>query len=351
VTGTAGRLHAADEPLDAGASGLTARALVAVSPLVDGLTTVTGRDRLPERPLAGLLEAIRSMGVAVTDTGGRLPVTVMGKGALAGGEIVVAAGETTQYLTALLMAAPLADQASTITPIGLEGSSGYVDMTLDLMERFEGSVTRAGESYQVEPSGYSGTEIDIEPDASAAVYAMVAAAVTGGRVTIQGLGSGSPQPDMEVARVLGQMGCEVTSTVDTTTVTGPGRPLSAMDVDLSRCPDGAVAVAVACLFAQGTSRLSGLGSLRFKESDRLAALVSEIRRLGAGAEAGEDTLTIIPAPLVPARVDPHGDHRIAMAFALVGLVVPGIEVSNPSVVDKTWPGFWDFLRHLVGNKG
>jgi 3-phosphoshikimate 1-carboxyvinyltransferase len=350
VTGTAGRLQTAGAPLDAGASGLTARALIAMAPLVDGPTTITGRDRLPERPFGGLLEAVRSMGAKVTDTGGRLPVTVMGFGALTGGEVRVAAGETSQYLTSVLMAAPLADEPSTITPIGLAGSGGYVEMTLELMRHFGGSVTKSGESYRVEPTGYSGTDVEIEPDASAAVYPMVAAAITKGQVTIEGLGSGSVQPDMEVARVLQQMGCEVTQTADSTVVSAPGRSLSAVDVDLSGCPDGSLAVVVACLFADGPSRLSGLGSLRFKESDRLAALVSEVRRLGAGAEAGDDTLTITPAPLRASAVDTHEDHRIAMAFALVGLVVPGVEVSDPRVVDKTWPGYWAFLRQLVGNK-
>jgi 3-phosphoshikimate 1-carboxyvinyltransferase len=249
------------------------------------------------------------------------------------------------------MAAPLASSPTRLIPIDLEGSRGYVDMTLRLMREFGGSIVAQGRSYLVQPTGYSGATVDIEPDASAAVYPMVAAAITGGRVVIEGLGSSSLQPDLEVARVLERMGCTVLVTADTIELSAEGRSLSPIEADLSGCPDGSLAVAVACLFAGGASRLRGLGSLRFKESDRLSALVSEVRRLGAWAEAERDTLTITPGPLRPARIDSHGDHRIAMSFGLVGLAVPGIEVSNPSVVDKTWPGYWAFLRHLVGNKG
>jgi 3-phosphoshikimate 1-carboxyvinyltransferase len=143
------------------------------------------------------------------------------------------------------------------------------------------------------------------------------------------------------------MGCAVDQTDDTTTIRAD-RPLLPIDVDLSGSPDGSLAVAVACLFADGQSRLRGLGSLHFKESDRLAALATEIERLGAGAKVEGDVLTITPGQLRAATIETYDDHRIAMSFALVGLVEQGIEVSKPSVVNKTWPGFWDVLESLAG---
>jgi 3-phosphoshikimate 1-carboxyvinyltransferase len=175
---------------------------------------------------------------------------------------------------------------------------------------------------------------------------MVAAAISGGRVTIDGLGSRSIQPDMGVAGVLATMGCDLEQTDTATTVDARGRRLQPIDVDLSGSPDGSLAIAVAALFAGGPSRLRGLGSLRFKESDRLSALVNEITRLGAGARAEAGELVITPAVMRPTRIETYGDHRMAMSFALVGLGVPGIEIADPEVVAKTWPGYWDMLDGL-----
>jgi 3-phosphoshikimate 1-carboxyvinyltransferase len=350
VVGTRGRLHPSGQPVDAGASGLTARSIIAIAPLVAGPTVVTGRDRLPERPMGGLIAALGVIGVEVTATAGRLPVTVFGKGSLPGGRVEVDSSETTQFLTALLMASPLASTPMTITPVGFEGSEGYVAMTLQMMRDLGATVDTIGEGHRVEASGYVGADIDIEPDASAAVYPMVAAAITGGSVTIEGLGSRSLQPDLNVARVLENMGCVVAQTGDTTTVTASDDILRPVDIDLRGCPDGSLAVAVACLFADGRSTLRGLGSLRHKESDRLVALAAEIERLGAEVELGEDYLAITPRSLRAGRVETYGDHRMAMSFALVGLVVEGIEISNPGVVGKTWPQYWNFLQNLDREK-
>lgn len=345
VTGSGGRLRPSAEPLDAGASGLTARCLIALAPLVEGPTHVVGQDRLPQRPMGGLIDALRHLGVEAEATGGRLPVTIVGTGSLPGGSVEVASQETTQFLTGLVMSAPLAIAPSTITPTGIEGSRGYLDLTLRTMRDFGAQVEQIGDGFRVEPTGYIGAEIDIEPDASAAVYPMVAAAIAGGRVTIEGLGTRSLQPDLGVAAVLAMMGCAVDQTEDTTTITAD-RSLLPIDVDLSGSPDGSLAVAVACLFADGQSMLRGLGSLQFKESDRLAALATEIERLGARAIIDGDALTITPGQLRAAKIETYDDHRIAMSFALVGLIQEGIEISNPSVVSKTWPGYWDLLESL-----
>ena len=346
VRGVEGRFHLPQGDLDAGASGLTARALIAVAPLVTGSTTIVGRDRLPDRPMSGLVDALADLGVEASATSGHLPVTVDGTGALPGGRVGVESGETTQFATALLLAAPAASGPLTIIPTGLQGSQGYLDITLQAMRGFGAQVELDDGEYRIAPTGYTGSAVVIEPDASAAVYPMVAAAITGSRVRIQGLGTRSLQPDLCIARVLQSMGCEVEQTADATTVDARARALTPIDIDLSGSPDGALGVAVATLFADGPSRLRGMGSLRFKESDRLVALANEITRVGAGAEIEGSDLVITPATLRPARVETYGDHRVAMSFALIGLRVPGIEIADHEVVAKTWPGYWDMLESL-----
>ncbi len=348
ISGSEGWLHAPDRPVSAGASGLTARILIAVASLIDGETTVTGLDRLPSRPMGGLIEALRQLGVTVTaDGGGTLPVTVTGTGRLPGGMVDVDSRLTTQFVTALLVSAPLAEADVAIAPIGLDGSSGYIDVTVETMRRFGAEVgTRDDGRLIIHPTGYRGTDLDIEPDASAAVYPMVAAAITGGRVVIEGLGVSSSQPDLAIAGYLETMGCQVELGDHSTVVVGPTGALHPIDADLSPAPDGALALAVAALFADGTSRLRGLGSLRHKESDRLAALGSELTRLGATTVVDGDDLVITPGEPRPARVETYDDHRMAMSFAVGGLRIPGLEISNPAVVTKTWPGFWEMLERI-----
>jgi 3-phosphoshikimate 1-carboxyvinyltransferase len=297
--------------------------------------------------MGGLVDALDALGIQVTSIDGHLPVTVQGIGALPGGSVSVDSSRTSQFASALLLAAPLAVEELTVTPEGLEGSQRYLQLTIEMMRDFGATVDQAGRGYRVEPHGYTAQDIVIEPDASAAVYPLVAAAITGGRVTIEGLGSVSLQPDLAVAGVLEQMGCTVTQTPYETTVVARADGLHAIDIDLSGSPDGSLAVAVAALFADGPSRLRGLGSLRHKESDRLAALAAEITRLGAEAAIDGDELLIVPGVLHPARVQTYGDHRVAMSFALAGLRVPGIEIANPDVVAKTWPTYWNMLAGIA----
>jgi len=345
VTGSGGALEAPSGPVDAGASGLTARSVIALASLIHGTTTVVGRDRLPERPMSGLVDALNALGVQTSSVDGHLPVTVDG-GALPGGLVTVASHQTSQFASALLLVAPLAREEMVVIPQGLEGSRRYLELTISMMEEFGAVVEQVEAGYRVEPGGYRGTDVAIEPDASAAVYPMVAAAITGGRVTIEGLGAESLQPDLAVAGVLEQMGCALTQTGNATTVAATTDGLRPIEIDLSGSPDGSLAVAVAALFADGPSRLRGLGSLRHKESDRLASLAAEITRLGADATVVGDELIIVPGVLHPARVQTYGDHRVAMSFALVGLCVAGIEIADPEVVAKTWPSFWDMLSGI-----
>jgi 3-phosphoshikimate 1-carboxyvinyltransferase len=346
VEGRGGVFEPSSDPIDVGESGLTARSLIALGALVPGPTRIVGQGRLPLRPMGGLITALAEMGVTVRSETGRLPLVIEGTGALRGGTVSVPSGTSTQFATALLLVAPLATGPLTITLEDLHGSAGYLDLTLDVMSEFGARVERSGRRFHVEPTGYRSADVEIEPDASAAVYPMVAAAINGGRVTVSGLAGSSRQPDIRIIRVLAEMGCQIVEDEDSTSVEASGGSLHPVDLDLSEMPDGALAVAVACLFAHGESRLAGLASLRHKESDRLQALAEQLRNVGAAARVEGDSLVITPGVLRPARIETYGDHRIAMACSLVGLVQAGIEIGDPGVVDKTWPGFWEMLDAL-----
>lgn len=345
VDGRAGRLMPPDGPLDANESGLSARILLAMTGSIDGVSRIEGRGRLPQRPMKGIVDVLRSQGVEVS--GEHLPLDVVGRGHLWGGRLQVDCTESSQFATALMLVAPIMHESAVIELTGLSGSAGYLDMTEAMMQRFGADVVRTVTGYEIANTGYLTADVVVEPDASAAVYPMAIAAITGGRVVVEGLGQSSRQPDLEIASILGAMGCRVEWSESSLTVEGAGSGLDAVDVDMSQAPDGALALAVTCLFAKGTSRISGLGSLRHKESDRLEAISSEIRRIGGEANLDGDTLVVGPGNLRGADIDPHGDHRIAMALATAGTRIEGLRMMDPSVVKKTWPAFWDFLESLV----
>jgi 3-phosphoshikimate 1-carboxyvinyltransferase len=232
---------------------------------------------------------------------------------------------------------------------GLGGSSGYLDTTLMVMEAFGAQVERTITGFEITPQGYTASDFPVEPDASSAVYPLVAAAITGGRVVVDGLALDSTQPDMSIVGHLEDMGCQISEVDNGLELVGPDQ-LDPVDADLSEAPDGALGLATACAFARGPSRLAGLHSLRYKESDRLEALSSELRKIGAQAEVEEDELVIVPGGLRGGLIDPHGDHRIAMSLALAGLRIEGVDVADPSVVNKTWPDFWSELTRISRNQ-
>mgnify|MGYP001212012777 CR=1 FL=1 len=346
VLGTGGDLEAVDARVDVRASGTTARFITAVAALARGRVVVDGVPRMRERPIGPLVEAIRSLGADASDAGGYPPVEVNGTGVLRGGEVFVDSSQSSQFASALLLVSPLAETPTTIELGEDVVSRPYLDGTVEIMRRFGAEVAVEGNRFVVQPTGYEKAHIDIEPDASAAVYPAVAATITGGVVEIPGIPAASTQPDLAVLDVLGVMGATVTRRDDMIRVEGPKGPLAAVDVDLSNAPDGAMAVAVAALFADGPSRIHGLSTLRIKETDRLAALETELCRLGAAAEIQGDTLVVTPGELHGAEIATYGDHRMAMALALVGLVVDGVTIADPRVVEKTWPEYFRMLEAL-----
>ena len=346
VLGTGGELSTPEGVLDVGASGTTARFLTAVAALSPGEVTIDGTERMRERPIGDLAAALGEAGVEVRTRGGFMPLTV-GGGGIPGGEIAVDVSSSSQYLSALLMVAPMARGEMVIHPRGRMVSGPYVQTTLEVMEAFGGAVEEDGGVFRVRPGGYRSSTFEVEADASAAVYPMAAAAITGGVVGIEGLPPGSTQADVGMLEVLVEMGCSVRRQGATLVVEGPpAGALRGVDRDMGRMPDAALGLSVMCLFAGGPSRLRGLGTLRLKETDRLAALATEISRAGAEAVVEGEDLVIRPGSLRPARFRTYDDHRMAMSFALVGLRQEGVEISDPGCVTKTWPGFFTMLERL-----
>ncbi|CAN5736232.1 3-phosphoshikimate 1-carboxyvinyltransferase [soil metagenome] len=344
VLGTGGDLTPTGELVDVGASGTTARFVTAVAALAKGTIVIDGTPRMRQRPIGPLVAALRMMGASVESRGEYPPVQIRG-GALTGGRVIVQSTLSSQFASAVLMVAPLASTRVDIVLEGRVASAPYLEGTVEMMRSFGAVVEPTPSGYTVEPTGYEKAHIDIEADASAAVYPAVAAAITGGQVVIEGIPSHSTQPDLAVLEILRAMGCDIHRGAESITVTGP-RELGPVDVDLSGSPDGALAVAVAALFATGPSRIDGLATLRIKETDRLAALKTEMGKVGAEVTVDGDALTVRPRELRPAEIETYDDHRIAMSMALVGLVVPGVTIARPGTVAKTWPGYFDMLSHL-----
>lgn len=347
VLGTGGDLAVPADKIDVGASGTTARFITAVAALVPGTVEIDGTARMRERPIADLTDALESMGAVIETTDGAPPVRIVG-GGVSGGSVRIDGSRSSQFVSALLMIGPMLDEATEIEIVGPLVSKRYVSTTIEMMRAFGAEVSETEVGYRVAPTGYSKTHIEIEADASAAAYPLVAAAITGGEVAIEGIPPHSTQPDLALVGVLEQMGCEVRHTDARLELKGPPDGLSPVEVDMGLAPDASLALSVACLFARGESRIRGLSTLRLKETDRLEALWTELTRVGAGARIEGDGLVVVPGDLRPAKIETYDDHRMAMSFALVGLKAAGIEIVDPGCVSKTWPEFFAMLEALGG---
>ncbi len=337
-----------------GESGTLLRFLTAAAATVPGSITITGAGRIRERPVAGLVAALGALGADIETTGGFAPLTVR-SGRLDGGAASVPATESSQFASGLLLAAPRAAGAVAVELEGDPVSASYLDLTVSVMARCGVKVERPGPGrYRVTAGArYRPGDHRISGDWTSAGYFLAAAALAPGRVSVDGLDPESPQGERRFPEVLRRMGCEVSEAASEegvrVTVTGPAR-LRGVSADMRSMPDAAPTLAAVAAFAEGATRIQGIGHLRHKESDRIAALADGLRRLGARAAATDDGLVIEPpaggASLRAAALDAHGDHRIAMAAALTGLRVPGVRVRTPEVVAKSFPGFWGALARL-----
>jgi 3-phosphoshikimate 1-carboxyvinyltransferase len=347
VAGCGGQIPAAEATLDCRLSGTTSRFILPAAALGSGRYVVDGREPLRRRPMAPTLDALRAMNVRVEELGeaNHLPVAVTGP--MAGWGVLDLPGDaSSQFLSGLLMAAALdADVVLRLVPGRIVVSRPYVDLTIAVMNEFGQFEALGQDSWAFEARMYTARDLHIEPDASAASYFFAAAAICGGSVTVEGLGTGSLQGDVAFVDVLAQMGAEVDKQDGRITVTGTG-VLHGGTFDFTDISDTAQTLAAVAPFADSPTTVTGIGFIRGKETDRIAAVVTELRRLGIAATEDEDGFTIQPGTPQPGIVQTYDDHRMAMAFALLGLRVPGIQIADPDVVGKTFPGYWDTLSRV-----
>jgi 3-phosphoshikimate 1-carboxyvinyltransferase len=346
VTGRGGRWQPVSDPIYLGNSGTSMRFLTALLALGEGEYLLTGTERLCQRPLGELLDALGQVGVrAISEQrNGCPPVRVTG--GLIGGRARLSGAISSQYLSALLFIGPLAPQGLEIEITGDLVSRPYVDLTLEVLGDFGISYFREGYRYFELPGQqcYLPREYQIEADASSASYFWAAAALTAGKVTITNLSLESTQGDAAFPNVLGRMGCTIESAPAGVTV--QSGPLQGITVDMATMPDLVPTLAVLAAFAQGQTVITGVAHLRHKESDRLSAVATELQKLGIEVRETEDGLVIRGGKPKGAVIETYNDHRIAMSFAVAGLKAPSMVINDPDCVAKSFPDFWDFFERL-----
>ncbi|MEX0960234.1 MAG: bifunctional 3-phosphoshikimate 1-carboxyvinyltransferase/cytidylate kinase [Burkholderiales bacterium] len=356
VDGCAGKIPAKEADLFLGNAGTALRPLTAVLALCGGQYRLSGVPRMHERPIGDLVDALRTLGADIRYLGteGYPPLDIRPAQIHAGAGVRVRGNVSSQFLTALLLALPLGGERVTVRVDGELISRPYVDLTIRLMEQFGVTVERNGESVFVIPSASTyrspGT-ITVEGDASGASYFLAAGAIGGGPVRVEGVGRASIQGDVQFLDALAAMGARVNAGEDWLEARAPeSGGLRAIDLDLNHIPDAAMTLAVAALFAQGPSRLRNIASWRVKETDRIAAMATELRKLGATVEEGADYLCIKPPDgrLLPdAAIDTYDDHRMAMCFSLAALGGVRVRINDPGCVAKTFPDYFERFAAIV----
>ena len=346
VCGTGGKLYAPRFPIPVGNAGTTLRFFLSLASLADGTVLFDAAPRMAERPNEELFAALGNLGVRATQVGTRYEVA---GGGLSGGRLVIDQGRSSQFLSSILLVAPYARAGVDIETGGVRASESYVRMTLAVMEKFGVSVEVEGAkgTYRVRaPQKYSPADYTVEADASGASYGLAAAAIAGGEVLVEGMRLDSLQGDTGFVDILRAMGCEIAQEASGVRIIKRG-PLAGVTVDMNAMPDVVPTLAAVALFASGPSRIRNVAHLRYKESDRLAAIGEEFRKLGAHVAVLPDSLEITPSHLSGARLDTYDDHRLAMSFALIGLRLPGVSVENPGCVTKSFPRFWEEFENLA----
>ena len=360
VRGASGVFPNKNAELFLGNAGTAFRPLTAALALSCGEYRLSGVARMHERPIKDLVDALASLGadIAYLGTPGYPPLAIHPGKVRAGSEVRVRGDVSSQFLTALLMSLPLLSAHTIIKVDGELVSKPYVDITLNLMQRFGVTVARDGWSAFTVPgaAGFkSPGEIYVEGDASAASYFLAAGAIGalsgGATVRVEGVGQASIQGDVRFVETLRDMGAVVEMGANWIAVTGgPARKLRAIDADFNHIPDAAMTVAILALFADGPSTLRNIGSWRVKETDRIAAIATELRKVGAQVEEGADWLKIAPpAALTPATIDTYDDHRMAMCFSLVALGGVAVRINDPGCVRKTFPDYFSVLAGISGH--
>ncbi len=350
VIGTAGALRAGPMELETRLAGTTSRFVTALAALGRGRYRVDGQPALRARPMAGLHDALVSLGAGIVpeQERGHLPVVVE-TGGLAGGRVAMPGDVSSQFVTALMLVAPATAAGIEIELTTPLVSRPYLSITAAVMAAFGAPEVEVAERLvRVAPARYRRADYQVEPDASSATYLWAAAALTGGRVTVPGFGPTPLQGDVAFVDLLARMGATVERSTGGITVIGTGR-LHGLDVDMADWSDTVPTLAAVAAFADSPTRIRGVGFIRSKETDRIGSLVAELARCGVDATEEADGLSIRPRPdaVHGAEVRTYDDHRMAMAMALLGLRVPGIEIDDPDVVAKSFPGYWAAVSGLA----
>ncbi|MBW2121767.1 MAG: 3-phosphoshikimate 1-carboxyvinyltransferase [Deltaproteobacteria bacterium] len=346
IQGTGGRLSPPAKPIFLGGAGTAVRFLTTLSGLCGGHAVIDGSPRMRERPIQDLLDALKPLGIDARSIPGTgcPPVAVEG-GRFRGGKTSLRGSTSSQFLSSILLAGPYAESGVEVDVDGDVVSRSYINLTMTTMRDFGVEVTHDDyRVFRVPAGSYSGRPYTIEGDLSSASYFFAAAAITGGRIRVDGINPATEQGDKGLLDVLEAMGCRVRWEGRFVEVTGGS--LSGIDVEMKTMPDAVPTIAVVAAFAKGTTRISGVGHLRFKETDRLAVLERELDKLGIEAKAEGDSLAVRGGNPRGAEIDPSMDHRMAMAFAVAGLRTPGIVIRNADCVSKSFPGFWRLLEGL-----
>ncbi|MCC5608992.1 3-phosphoshikimate 1-carboxyvinyltransferase [Nostoc sp. CHAB 5834] len=342
VAGRGGDIPAKQADLFVGLAGTAARFISALVALGNGEYRLDGVPRMRERPMGDLLTVLEAGGATINFEGnsGFMPYTVYSR-QFAGGNFRLKANQTSQQLSALLMIAPYAQQDTNIEVEGTLVSQSYIKMTCRLMADFGVEVIQIGDNqFQIKAGQrYQARHYTVEPDASNASYFFAAAAVTGGRVRVKHLTKQSCQGDILWLDVLEQMGCQIKDSDDYTEVTGP-KQLQGIDIDMNDISDLVQTLGAIAPFASSPITIRNVEHIRYKETDRIKAVVTELRRLGVKVEEFPDRLKIEPGPITPAAIETYHDHRMAMAFAVTGLKVPGIVIKDPGCTAKTFPDYF-----------
>jgi 3-phosphoshikimate 1-carboxyvinyltransferase len=346
VGGRGGLIPARGTDLFGGNAGTTVRFLTGLVALGNGRFRIDGDARMRERPIQDLLDALAALGVAAaSERGNGCPPVIVEAGGISGGEARVAGAVSSQFTSSILLVAPYTARGVRLTIVGAPVGAPFVDMTLGLMRRAGVAAERRADVIVVAPGQrYRGGESRIEPDATAASYFLAAAALVGGEVRVEGLGSGSLQGDVAFVDVLARMGAEVHRSTDRIIVVG--KELRGVDYDFRGISDTFLTAAVLAPFAASPTRIRGIGHTRRQETDRVAAVAHELSRLGVRVRESEDELSIEPSVVHGGEIETYDDHRMAMSFALIGLRVPGIRIRNPRCVTKTFPEFFRCLESL-----
>ncbi len=347
VVGKGERLKAGEETIFVGNSGTSMRFLTALAALRKGRTLLDGSERMRKRPIADLLEGLGGLGVRTysKEKDGYPPVIVE-PGRLKGGTAEIRGEESSQFLSGLLMVAPYALRDVRVEVIGNLVSKPYVDITRHVMSAFGVEVRSEGYHSFFVRSGqrYTPQVYRIEGDASHASYFFSAAAITKGKVRVENFRPNSIQGDAGFLNLLEKMGCDVIRGDNWAEV--QGRELRGIEVDMNGMPDLVPTLAVTAAFARGKTTIQNISHLRFKESDRISALAGELVKMGIQVEEGEDYLRIKGGDPHGAEIEVYNDHRLAMSFAIAGLVVPGVKIEGEQSVDKSFPGYWEKLQKL-----